>query len=142
MISNEKLSTTKFYNFSRSTTLVLIVYPSEVVWRIWISNVRKSGCSFPWIDDFKWKSCELKRCITFRHLQALFWSFLHPRSFEKIKFQMWKFKRNFRWIDDFKCKSCQLQRCICFWDPQLLLWSLLHPWSFTMSAHTACDYRA
>ena len=33
----KKLSTTKFHNFSRSTTFILAVFPSEVVYQIWIS---------------------------------------------------------------------------------------------------------
>jgi len=29
----KKLSTTKFHNFSRSTTFILIVYSNEVIWK-------------------------------------------------------------------------------------------------------------
>jgi hypothetical protein len=32
----KKLSTTKFHDISRPTTFVLVVLPSEVVWKIWI----------------------------------------------------------------------------------------------------------
>ena len=41
-IQIKTLSTTKFYNFSRSTTLVLVVSPSEVVWKIQILNLENS----------------------------------------------------------------------------------------------------
>ena len=43
--------------------------------------------NFPWIDGFKWKSCQLQYCITFRDLQPLFWLFLLLRSFQKFKIQ-------------------------------------------------------
>jgi hypothetical protein len=85
-IQMKKFSTTKFYNFLRSTTMVLVISQSEVIWRIWISNVRKFNHIFPYINDFKCKSCQLESCITFEDLQLLFWAFLHPRSFEKFKF--------------------------------------------------------
>jgi hypothetical protein len=39
-IQMKNLSTTKFYNFSISTTFILVVSPSEVVYKIWISNLR------------------------------------------------------------------------------------------------------
>ena len=53
----KKLSTITFYNFLRSTTLVLVISPSKIVWIIWISSVRKFKRIFSWIDYFKWKSC-------------------------------------------------------------------------------------
>jgi len=42
----EKLSTTKFHNFSRSTTFLLKVFPSEVIYKILISNLRNSNVVF------------------------------------------------------------------------------------------------
>ena len=45
-IQMKKLSTTKFYNFLRSTTFILVVSPSEVVCKIWISNLRNSNVVF------------------------------------------------------------------------------------------------
>ena len=42
----EKLSTKKFHNFSRSTTFILIVSPFEVIWKIYISNLRNSNVVF------------------------------------------------------------------------------------------------
>jgi hypothetical protein len=42
----KKLSTTKLYNFSRSTTFILVVSPSKVVYKIWISNLRNSKVVF------------------------------------------------------------------------------------------------
>jgi hypothetical protein len=40
------LSTTKFHDFSRSATFILVVSPSEVVYKIWISNFRNSNVVF------------------------------------------------------------------------------------------------
>ena len=40
---SKKFSTTKLYNFLRSTTFILIVSPSEVVWKIQILNLRNSN---------------------------------------------------------------------------------------------------
>jgi hypothetical protein len=55
----KKLPTTKLYNFSRSTTFVLVVSPSEVIQKIQISSVRNSNIIFPCIDYFKSKGCQL-----------------------------------------------------------------------------------
>ena len=38
-----ELSTTKLYNVSWSITFILVVSPSEVVYKIWISNLRNSN---------------------------------------------------------------------------------------------------
>ena len=72
----KKLWTKKVHNFSTSTSFVLVVSPSEVIWKK--SNFK---CNFRWIDDFKCKSCQLQRCICFWDPQLLLWSLLHPRSF-------------------------------------------------------------
>ena len=45
-IQMKKLSTTKFYNFSRSTTFILVFTLSEVVYQVWISNFRNSNVVF------------------------------------------------------------------------------------------------
>ena len=42
----KKLSTKKFYKFSRSTTFILVVYPSEIVYKIWILNLKNSNVVF------------------------------------------------------------------------------------------------
>ena len=53
------MSITKFYNFSRSTIFILAIYPSEVIYEIWISlcceldqgHMAKSGhlpCAMIW----------------------------------------------------------------------------------------------
>ena len=42
----EKSSTTKFYNFLKSTTFILVVTSSEVIYKIWISNLRNSNVVF------------------------------------------------------------------------------------------------
>jgi hypothetical protein len=39
----KKLSTTKFHNFSRSINFISVVSPSEVIYKIWISNLRNSN---------------------------------------------------------------------------------------------------
>jgi hypothetical protein len=46
MNSKEKNSTIKFYNFLRSTTFILIISAFEVVYKIWISNLRNSNVVF------------------------------------------------------------------------------------------------
>jgi hypothetical protein len=46
MNSNKKLSTTKFHNISRSTTFILVISPSEVVYKIWILNLRNLNVVF------------------------------------------------------------------------------------------------
>jgi hypothetical protein len=42
----KKLLRTKLYNSSRSTILVLILYPYEVVLKVQILNVRNSNITF------------------------------------------------------------------------------------------------
>ena len=42
----KKLSTTKFHNLSRSTTFILVVSPSEEVWKIQVLNLRNSNVVF------------------------------------------------------------------------------------------------
>jgi len=42
----EKLSTTKFHNFSRSATFILLVSPSDVIYKIYVSNLRNSNVVF------------------------------------------------------------------------------------------------
>jgi hypothetical protein len=135
-IQIKRLSSTKFYNFSRFTTFVLVKSPSEVKWKIWISNMRKFGNNFSWINYFKWKGRQLQSWITFWDLQLLFWSFLHPWLFKKLEFEIWEFKCNLHWIDDFKRKSYQLQCCRTFRKLQLLFWLLVHPTSLTITTHS------
>ena len=45
-IQMKKLSTIKFYNLLRSRTFILVVSPSKVVYKIWISNLRNSNVVF------------------------------------------------------------------------------------------------
>jgi hypothetical protein len=45
-IQIKKLSTIEFFNFSRSTIFILVVSPSEAVYKIWISNGRNSKAVF------------------------------------------------------------------------------------------------
>jgi hypothetical protein len=63
-------------------------FPSEVIWeiqKIWILKPLILKDNFFALNDFKWKSYQLQSCRPFRILQLLFRSFLHPRSFEKLK---------------------------------------------------------
>jgi len=104
------LSTTKFNNFLRSTNFVLVISPSEVVWKIRISNVRK----FTWLFLDRWfqmKKSSTIKLHNFLELQLLFWLFLHPRSFEKFEFQMWAKSRDFfmdRWFQMKKLSTTKL----------------------------------
>ena len=45
-IQIKKLSTTKLYNFSRSTTFIFVVSPSEIIYKIWISKLTNSNVIF------------------------------------------------------------------------------------------------
>jgi hypothetical protein len=45
-IQIKNLSTTEFHNFLRSTTFMLGVFPFEVIYEIWISNLRDSNLDF------------------------------------------------------------------------------------------------
>ena len=40
MILNGKISTTKLYNASRSTTFVLVIFPYDFVWTVQILNFK------------------------------------------------------------------------------------------------------
>ena len=46
MILNGKVVNNKVYNFSTSTTFILVVSPSDVTYKIWISNLRNSNIVF------------------------------------------------------------------------------------------------
>jgi hypothetical protein len=87
MISNQKMSITKFHYISRPTTFILVVFPSEVVWK---NQILKFKHSFAWQDDFKPKHCQLESFITLQYLQlSCCWFFL-SRSFSKFKFYFLK----------------------------------------------------
>jgi hypothetical protein len=75
----KNLSTIKFHNFSGSTTFILVVSPSEAVYKK--LNSFKPG--YRWQDDFKLKTCQLQSFIIYCDLQLSYWSFLNPRSFKK-----------------------------------------------------------
>jgi hypothetical protein len=83
IISNKKLLITKFHNISIPTTFILVVFPCEVVWKIWILKFK---CSFAWQDSFKPKSYQLQSFMIFQDLQLLVWWFFHLTFLEKIKF--------------------------------------------------------
>jgi hypothetical protein len=90
----KKLSITKFHYISRSTTFILVVFPSDVVCKI---QILKSKHNFAWQDDFKPKHCQLQSFITLQYLQLLCWWFFLLWSFSKFKFLIFKFRRSFRW---------------------------------------------
>jgi hypothetical protein len=75
------VSITKFHYISRSTTFILVIFPSEVVWKI---QILKFKHSFAWQDDFKPKDCQLQNFITLQYLQLLCWWFFLSRSFSKF----------------------------------------------------------
>ena len=84
-IPMEKLSTTKLHNFSISTTFILVVSPSEVIYKIWISNLRNSNVVFDDKMISNKKNYQLQSFITFWDLQLSFWWFFQTRSLEKVK---------------------------------------------------------
>ena len=73
-IQIKKLSTTKFHNFSRSTTFVLEVSSSKIVYEIW-----SSLCRVPDLGHTA-KLCALP-CALIWHTANLFFIFLFPSSF-------------------------------------------------------------
>ena len=52
-IQIKKLSTRKWHNFSTTTTIIYVVSPSEVFWKIRISNLRYWKEFFSCLDNFK-----------------------------------------------------------------------------------------
>jgi hypothetical protein len=121
----KKLSIIKFHYISRHTTIILVVFPSEVVSKI---KILKFKHSFAWQDDFKAKHCQLQSFITLQYLQLSWWWFFLSRSFFfKIQIlNFFKFRRSFSWKDDFKWKRCQLQNSITSQDIQSLFWLIGH----------------
>ena len=117
----KKLPTTKLFNFSRSTTFIFVVFPSEVVYKIWIQT---QFCMTRWFQIKKLPA-------------TIFHNFSRSTEFILVVFPsevVWKV-----WIlkfwnsntvlhdkDDFKSKSCQLQSFITFRDLQSLFWLFGH----------------
>ena len=80
----KKLSITKLYNLSRSTTFVLVILLYDfvsIIW-IWISNYDNFKQHFQILNDFNWKSHQQQSCITHQYLQLLFWSFCYMTLFQ------------------------------------------------------------
>jgi hypothetical protein len=120
----KKLSITKFHYISRSTTFILVVFPSEIVWKILILKFKHS---FAWQDDFKPKHCQLQSFITLKYLQlSCWWFFSFWGCFQNSNFKFFKFRRSSRWQDDFTRKSFQLQNSITSQDLQILFWLFGH----------------
>jgi hypothetical protein len=117
----KKLSITKFHYISRPTTFILVVFSSEVVWKIQISKLKHS---FAWQDDFKPKHCQLQSFITLQYIQLSCWWFLG--RFQNSIFKIFKSRGSFCWQYDFKWKSCQLQTSITSQDLQSLFWLFGH----------------
>jgi len=68
----EKLSTTKFYNFLRSTTFILEVFSIRGHLQNLNFKYMKFKRSFRRQDDVKSKNYQLQSFITFRDLQLSF----------------------------------------------------------------------
>jgi hypothetical protein len=112
----KKMSTIKLHKFSRSTTFVLIVSSSKVVYKIWISNLKTSNIFF--YD--KMISNKKLSIIKFHNILTPTTSILVVFPSEVVwKFQILKFKQSFAWQDNFKPKCCQLQSFITFYGLQL-----------------------
>ena len=94
---DKKSSTTKLLFWSRSTTLMLMVLPSETVWQIWISNHQNFSHTIGTSNDFKLKSHQLQSYSPHWDLQLWFCLIFHPRSFAKFEFQnFWTSDTNLR----------------------------------------------
>ena len=48
-------------------------------------------------------------------LQLLFWLFVHPRLFEKIKFQIWEIQMYFSLVKLIQIKKCSTTKLSNFW---------------------------
>ena len=134
----KKLSTTKFHNFSRSTTVILAICPSEVVYKIWISNLKNSNVGFVGktnsilkvfnyivvqllkIYNFFFIICssDIKIVTLFTNVIYLFSSFrkLHERS----RFYEQHYYRFVEWRND------QNKSCISWEVIQLCSWTLFN----------------
>jgi hypothetical protein len=90
----KSLSTTKLYNVLRSTTFILAISSSEIIYKIWISNFNTSNI---FLYD---KIISNKKVFNYKvH------NILRPTTFILIIFpsnQNLKFKRSFAWQYDFK----------------------------------------
>ena len=81
------LPTTKLFNFSRSTTFIFTVSPSEVVWKIQISNLRNSNVVFhgKMISNeniFNYKVLQIIKICNFHFGHLFMWLCLNNLQFE------------------------------------------------------------
>jgi hypothetical protein len=111
-------STIKLHNFLRFASSILIVSTSEVVYKIWISNL-KSHTKFSMIRWFQIKKLSIKK---FHYISRPTTFILVVFPSEVVsKIQILKFKR-FAWQDDFNPKHYQLQSFIILQYLQLSCW--------------------
>jgi hypothetical protein len=111
--------TIKLHNFWKSTSSILIVYTSESVYEIWISNLKTSHNFF----NNKMISSQKLPIIKFHHISRPTTFILVVFPSELVwKIQILKFKHSFAWQDDFKPKHCQLQSFITLQYLQLSCW--------------------
>ena len=114
MNSNEKLSTIKFYNFSRSTTFILVVSPSEVTYKIWISNLRNSNVVFydKMISNEKVVNYKVLELIEIYNFYFGHFSIELCLNNSNFKFQKNdNFKQDFEIANDSSWKSHHQQSC-------------------------------
>jgi hypothetical protein len=101
----KKLSTINFNNFWRSTILILVISPSEVARRIWISNVRNSNIFFM---DIRSQIKQLSTIKLYNFSRYTTFVLVISSTSEVVwKIQISnirKVKWNFPWIDGFKWK--------------------------------------
>jgi hypothetical protein len=111
--------TIKLHNFLRSTNSILIVSTSEVVYKIWILNLKTSH-EFLMIRWFQIKKLSITK---FHYISRPTTFILMVFTSELVwKIQISKSKHNFAWQDDFKPKHCQLQNFITLQYLQLSCW--------------------
>jgi hypothetical protein len=109
----------KLHNFSRFTCSILIISTSEVVYKIWISNLKTSHELF----NNKMISNQKMSITKFRNISRSTTFILVVFPSELVsKIEILKFKHSFAWQDDFKSKHFQLQSFITLQYLQLSCW--------------------
>jgi hypothetical protein len=95
-----------YINYVYITYSFLMYYNKQRV--IWL---------FETINEFIWNCDLLQSFITFQDLHVIFWWFLHPRSFTKFEFQIWKLHTNFSMIRWFQIKNLSITKFHCISRP-------------------------
>ena len=132
------MSTTKFHNFSRSTTVILAISPSEVVYKIWISNLKNSNVGFVGktnsiLKVFNYKVVQLLKiynfffiiCSSDIEIVTLFTNVIYLFSsfrklYERSRFYEQHYYRFVEWRND------QNKSCISWEVIQLCSWTLFY----------------